>query len=98
MRDQALWQNDNRTTIYTKKKHSRIVRNTASILDQLIHTGMRPAPARTGHTGAAIQHVLNAQIDIVASCVSGYFDSIGQGAQGGVRPAVWIENKQSEVD
>lgn len=89
MRDHgALWQN-----IYENKIHdSRIVRNAASILDQLIHTGMRPAPARTGHAGAAIQHVLNAQIDIVASCISGYFDSIGQGAQGGVCPAVWKEN------
>mmetsp|Transcript_35917 Transcript_35917/g.86700 ORF Transcript_35917/g.86700 Transcript_35917/m.86700 type:complete len:268 (+) Transcript_35917:2-805(+) len=68
-------------------RHACVVGDVALGLGEFVHTGMAPSPAAPRDARPAVQHVLHAQVDIIAGTSPCDLDPIGERAQRAVGPA-----------
>ena len=57
------------------------------LLNEFKDTRVASPVATSSHVGCTIQNVLDAQVDLISSCVAGDFDAVAQRREGPVRPA-----------
>mmetsp|Transcript_27737 Transcript_27737/g.40992 ORF Transcript_27737/g.40992 Transcript_27737/m.40992 type:complete len:265 (-) Transcript_27737:329-1123(-) len=66
---------------------TRIKRNKASLLNEMVRSRSGATMAGTGNVTSAVEDELNGQVDVVSLALSGDFHTVGQRREGSVCPA-----------
>lgn len=67
--------------------HASIVGHESLVLNELVRRRVVSSVTRPGRLGAAVENVLDAEIDVVALAIAGNLDAIREAAQGTMGPA-----------